>query len=211
MVSAIYQGFLIGIGLALLIGPVFFALVNTSISKGRQLATYLAVGIALSDIFYIFLSYIGVSTLLSNNYFKYWLGIVGALILVVFGIQSVLKKAKLANEVDLAIDPKNKFKNVLKGFVLNSMHPGVVLFWVATVGGIISKSDFTANESYVLFTTTILTTFSIDLLKIKLASMLRGILTVSFIRKLNIVIGVILILCGVVLAYSTIMGKSISH
>lgn len=211
MLSAISQGFLIGIGLAMLIGPVFFSLINTSINKGVQNAIYLAIGISLSDLFYIALVFIGINTLFQNEMFKYWLGIGGALILIAFGIQSILKKTKTLPDQKINIESKHKVKNILKGFLLNSVHPGVVFFWLATVGGILGSGDFSTTENILLFTTTILTTFACDLIKIKLASKLSQYLNPFLIRKLNIGIGTILVCSGIYLGYITLMGQAIIH
>lgn len=157
MFSAISQGFLIGIGLAMLIGPVFFSLINTSINKGIQNAVYLAIGISLSDLFYIALVFVGINTLFQNEMFKYWLGIIGAIILMIFGIQSIFKKTTILPDQNIRIESKHKIKNIVKGFLLNSVHPGVVFFWLATVGGIVGSGNFSTSENILLFATTILT------------------------------------------------------
>lgn len=211
MFSAISQGFLIGIGLAMLIGPVFFSLINTSINKGIQNAVYLAIGISLSDLFYIALVFVGINTLFQNEMFKYWLGIVGAIILMIFGIQSIFKKTTILPDQNIRIESKHKIKNIVKGFLLNSVHPGVVFFWLATVGGIVGSGNFSTSENILLFATTILTTFGSDLIKIKLASKLSQYLNPFLIRKLNIGIGVILVCSGIYLGYATLMGQGISH
>lgn len=209
MFAAISQGILIGLGLALLIGPVFFSLINTSINKGTENALYLAIGISLSDVFFICLIFIGVNTLLQNEVFNYWLGIVGSGILIVFGIQNIVAKIRIKPDTHLKISAAHKVKNILKGFVLNSMHPGVILFWIATVSGILSKSTFDKTETILLFCATILTTFTCDLLKIKAASKLSYYLTVKLIKKLNIGIGVIICASGAFLLYHTLSGSPV--
>ncbi|HTF80146.1 MAG TPA: LysE family transporter, partial [Cytophagales bacterium] len=170
-----------------------------------------AIGISLSDIFYIFFSFIAVKSFTHISAFNYWLGIGGGCVLVVFGLQSILKKTENKPDERVRLLGKDIFKNVVKGFVLNSMHPGVVLFWMATVGGILSHSNFTTFEHTVLFATSILTTFGMDFLKLNLASKLSNYLTVGFIKKLNMVIGVVLIICGIYLTYRTVFGHGFNQ
>lgn len=205
MFSAIYQGIGIGLGLSVLIGPVFFALIQTSINKGFKTALYLALGISLSDLFYIFLTLLGVESFLGDPHVAYYLGLIGGIILIVFGLQSVFKKVQLSNSEEIVIDSKHIFKSISKGFLLNSLHPGVMLFWLATVSGIVGKSDFTLSEVIILFTCTIISNFCIDLIKIKLADKLSPLLTNSLIKKLNIGVGFILIVCGFFLFLTTFL------
>lgn len=208
MVSALSQGFLIGIGLSMLIGPVFFSLINTSINQGKRTATYLAVGISLSDLLYIFLAFWGINSLQHNKSFLFWVGVIGGCILLLFGIQSIVKKSKIEANAKIKLEPRDVFKNIFKGFLLNSMHPGVVLFWMATVGGILGEGNFTTMEEVLLFASSILTTFTIDLLKLNLAHKLSQYLTPLFIKRLNVGIGIILVLCGVYLLYATLTGDA---
>lgn len=211
MISALYQGFLIGIGLSMLIGPVFFSLINTSINQGKRTAVYLAVGISISDLVYIFIAFLGINSLQHNKSFLFWVGIVGGGILLLFGFQSIFKKSKMEADAKVKVEAKDVFKNIFKGFLLNSMHPGVILFWMATVGGIMGEGNFTTTEEILLFGTSILTTFTIDLLKLNLAHKLSQYLTPLFIKRLNIGIGIILVVCGAYLLYATLIGSTPKH
>ena len=56
MQQAIQTGITLGLTLAILLGPVFFALIQTSISKGFLKGLFLAIGISISDSVYILTS-----------------------------------------------------------------------------------------------------------------------------------------------------------
>jgi len=56
MIQAVRTGIILGLTLAVLIGPVFFALLQTSIHKGFGAGVLVAIGISASDIFLHFLS-----------------------------------------------------------------------------------------------------------------------------------------------------------
>ena len=49
----VINGLLFGLLLCVLIGPVFFALIQNAIEKGFYSGFFMAIGIALSDAFYI--------------------------------------------------------------------------------------------------------------------------------------------------------------
>ncbi|MBK6639775.1 MAG: LysE family transporter [Bacteroidetes bacterium] len=61
MFEPIISGLLLGGVLALLVGPVFFMIINTSIKKGVLPASMLAVGVLLSDAFFAALTFFGSS------------------------------------------------------------------------------------------------------------------------------------------------------
>ena len=53
--------------LAFLIGPVFFTIIQTSIERGFGSGTLVAVGVSLSDAFYITLTYLGIYQLFDKG------------------------------------------------------------------------------------------------------------------------------------------------
>ena len=202
MFSVVYNGILIGLGLSVMIGPIFFALIQTAIERGVKNAIYLALGISLSDLFYILLVYFGLHEFMSSPTMHTYLGIGGGIILIIFGIQNFFKKNKLHQE-SVLVESKRVYKTILKGFLLNSLHPGVVVFWFASVGGMLAKSDHTEIQTLILFSVAVLTNFLMDLLKIKLSKIMSKYLTLKMMKILNYSVGAILIICGGVLLYST--------
>ena len=58
--ESILNGVIYGIVLAFLVGPVFFTILQTSIERGFRSGFFVAMGVSLSDAFYISISYLGV-------------------------------------------------------------------------------------------------------------------------------------------------------
>ena len=54
----------IGIGLAFMIGPVFFVLLETSATKGFRAATIFDLGVILADVVFVYFAYYGSHSLL---------------------------------------------------------------------------------------------------------------------------------------------------
>ena len=69
----IVKGIVSGIVLAFLIGPVFFTLLQTSIERGFSSGVFVAIGISLSDSFYILISYFGLTQFMSTPNFRHYM------------------------------------------------------------------------------------------------------------------------------------------
>ncbi|MBK7856825.1 MAG: LysE family transporter [Bacteroidetes bacterium] len=114
---------------ALLIGPVFFLIINTSLHRGFNYAAQVATGVMLSDALFIFVAYFGSNIVLVINNHRDVAGIVASLIILIFGIGIVVKKQTIPAE---AIQVNEKVKGawlfIAKGFMLNSMNPSVLFF-----------------------------------------------------------------------------------
>lgn len=203
MLEAILSGITLGLLLAILLGPVFFMLLNTSIKKGFVPAAYLAFGVMLSDAFFISISYYGSSFVGLFNNHKDWVGIGGGIILIIFGIVNILKKTEDANQdPELPDDSKSLWIDTGKGFIMNSMNPFVLVFWVGVSGTIAAKDHFTPLFTMVFFIATLSTVLSTDLLKAWLASRLKNIIKHSFLIWLNRLSGAGLILFGCKMIFS---------
>lgn len=194
----IFNGILSGVVLAFLIGPVFFTILQTSIEKGFSSGVLVAVGVSLSDAFYISLAYLGLSQLINNPDFKVYLAYAGGMILLGFGIYYLfIKSRRLIYFNPDQVRSRNPVRYIAKGFIINGLSPMVLIFWVGTVG--VATTDFgydKTSEAAVFFSAIVGTVFLTDILKAKLADKLRRLLTPRFIRLMNIVLGVVLVIFG---------------
>jgi len=197
MIQAVRTGIILGLTLAVLIGPVFFALLQTSIHKGFGAGVLVAIGISASDIFYIFISNIFVSTLQNLATIEYWLGIVGGTVLILIGIQTFFRPPKLNNDNSL---PKRTAAHnaglIGRGFILNFTHPGVIIFWLSVTGVLSAEFQYTINEKLMLFSFTALTVLSTDILKSFAAHKIKKLLTNKILIILNHTMGILLIIFG---------------
>ncbi len=196
MINLIFNALVFGLILALLIGPVFFTLIETSLEKGLNKAIIVAIGISLSDIAYIIVSYFGVSSLLVRGELQNYIGYAGGGILIGFGIFSVLKFKRKVPKIDSEIRSKGFFRYLVKGFVINGLSPFVLLFWVAAVSLVTSEYNFSVSYSFYFFAIVMITVFLTDVLKAYLAGKLRTLITTRALRIMNIITGIALILFG---------------
>lgn len=199
----VLKGVISGIVLAFLIGPVFFTLLQTSIERGFGSGVLVAVGVSLSDAFYITLTYLGVYQLFDNGNFREYLAYFGGIVLLLFGVYYLLVKSKKLYSFDPAkVQVNNPWKLIGKGFIINGLSPMVLIFWLGTVGVATTKLGYsTPVKAIPFFTAIVSTVFITDVIKAKAADKLRRLLTPKFIRNLNIVLGFVFIIFGCRLIY----------
>jgi threonine/homoserine/homoserine lactone efflux protein len=199
MIEAATKGIFLGLVLSALIGPVFFLLIQTSIVQGIRAALIIDAGVFLSDLIYLTIAYLGAASIIENLKNDGLVYIPGGIILIVFGIFSFIKKHK--PQVEIIKSKANDTKLFLKGFILNSLNPSVLLFWAGTV--ILAYSNFESNHSLILtyFVFTLFTVFTIDIIKIILSGQLRRFINTSTLSILNKATGIILISIGLSLIY----------
>jgi threonine/homoserine/homoserine lactone efflux protein len=199
----ILNGVISGIILAFLIGPVFFTILQTSIERGFGSGALVAVGVSLSDAFYITVAYLGVYQLFDSGSFREYLGYFGGIVLLMFGVYYLFIKSKrLARDNPNGIQLSNPWKLVAKGFIINGLSPMVLIFWLGTVGVATTRFGYSTTEKAVpYFAAIVSTVFLTDVLKAKLADNLRRMLTPRFIRRLNMVLGFVLLGFGLRLIF----------
>ena len=209
MIDDIQAAIPLGFLLAFMIGPVFFVLIETSVTKGFRAAVAFDAGVIIADIIFIGLAYFSSFQLLENLSNQPGLYVFGGTILTVYGLIVFLKKPK---QTDLKEQLNKSFRAnyielFIKGFLLNFINVGVLIFWlgIIIVTGPSLENDI--NRFYVFFGSLILAYFITDLFKILLAKQLKKQLTPVIILKIKKLLGVILIICGLFLITKGFLPK----
>jgi threonine/homoserine/homoserine lactone efflux protein len=200
MVSVIVNGILFGLLLAVMLGPVFFALIQNSIVKGLRPGIYMALGITIADICYIFLMYFSVRLFRNNDTVSVLLGAIGGAIILVTGILSLLKKVHKEEEEIKAIK-KGFARQFIKGFALNGINPFVLLYWLGVMTMVTVNYKYDGAEMIAFFIALISTLLITDVSKVVLAHKLRAWITPKRINWMNKIVGVALILFSLRLFY----------
>lgn len=195
--DVILNGLGFGLLLCVLIGPVFFALIQNAIEKGFYSGFFMAIGIALSDAFYIVITYLGISQLTNNDQFNMWLGGIGGTLMLGFGISYLFKPVPTQGLKQSHQEDTKWFQQIVKGFVLNGVNPFVLFFWIGIVSKVTLTYNYTNNEAITFFVVLVATVFLVDILKSYFAVKLSQIVTPRFMKIMNRVVGVALILFSV--------------
>lgn len=207
MSTLVLKGIVTGFILSIMIGPVFFVLLETSIRRGVRAALAFDLGVLLSDVVYIliaFVFYAEVSELAAGKN-QMILKIVGGLLFMGYGVATWFKKPKemKVDEVGRVIQSMGDYAMLtLKGFLLNIANPLVIFYWfsVMTLGSKSGSEGGPQHASILFFLLIILITFfSFDLLKIFGAKKLRPLVTDKLLVALNHLIGIVFTIFGIVL------------
>ncbi|MBW3544196.1 MAG: LysE family translocator [Bacteroidetes bacterium] len=198
LVSSLGSGIVYGFILAFMIGPVFFALIQTSIEKGFNSGASMAVGIALSDAFYMLVASMGVAALAESPEVQAWLGLFGGLILLVFGMTNMLKKVRQSSATAPVAASNNVLKQIGKGFLLNGINPFVLLIWFGVGVTVMNQS---LNQKIAFFGGALITVLLTDFLKAYTANKLSRWLTPNFMNRMNKLVGIALLIFSIKLFY----------
>ena len=207
---AIAEGIGLGVTLAILTGPAFFALLQTSIRNGYKSGIAFAIGVFISDTTLILLSYLGALRLFNDPQNNFIIGLIGGTILIMFGIFNIFQKHPLdlkEGKEAMPLNSHNRFNHsltALKGFGINLINPFVILFWIGVVSVESTRYDFSHLHVIALFSATLLTVFSTDILKSMAAHKITNFLNPNILLWVNRIAGVILIISGVSLMWKVV-------
>ncbi|WP_194777364.1 LysE family translocator [Pararhodonellum marinum] len=208
MTGALAEGILMGLVLSMIIGPVFFALIQHSMSYGFKHAVFMALGILLSDSMYVLISHYGVSSFSKNPMIEGFLGYAGGMILIGFGIATFVKKGiSRPNTGGFGKDKSKKRTGFLKGFTLNGINPFVLLFWISVAGLVNMKVDYSAKDVWFYYLGILGTVFLIDVLKAYIAKRLSQFVTPKLMLNLNRLVAAVLVFFGTRMIYFAVQNQ----
>jgi len=198
--EAILKGLAMGLLLALSVGPVIFTIVKHSINNGKAGGFSFVIGVWISDCLLIILSNAFSEMVTRLLDFKMQIGIAGSTFLIAMGIFYLFFKKVHIHPEDISIPPltgSDHAKIVLHGFLLNTLNPAVMAFWLTAATAI--AVTHTIRDRIIIFTTALVFNMCADVVKVTLAGKLRKKLTIKNIRLINKISGLILLIFGAVL------------
>ena len=201
MIEDIITAIPLGIFLSFLIGPVFFVLLETSAVKGFRAALLFDLGVVLADIFFIAIAYFSSYRLIQTIKNDPAIFIFGGILMLTYGLISFIRLRKIKNthdddEIEIALVKTNYFQIFVKGFLLNFINVGVLLFWFLILITIGPKLQLDTSRMITFFSTVILTYLIVDIGKILLAKQLKHKMTPKNILTIKKIISILLILFG---------------
>ena len=209
MLEDIQAAIPLGFFLSFMIGPVFFVLLETSVVKGFRAAISFNLGVVLADIIFIFLAYFSSYQLLENLSNQPGLYIFGGTLLSLYGVIVFSKKTKgeLLNTNPHAPLKSNYLQLFVKGFLLNFINVGVLVFWLGIIIVVGPNLDANPSRFLLFFGTLIISYFLTDVVKILLAKRLKAYLTPLIILNIKKALGVLLLICGITLITKGFLPK----
>src|SRR4051812_48824264 len=202
MIEAVISGIGIGLILTFITGPVFFALVKTSIERGFHAGIYMALGVVCSDVVFVGAILFGSQLFDIPEDTKTIAGVVGSIILCTIGVYYLFKKANI-NYENVSPTGLKRYGYFLKGFLMCIFNPTMLFHWITVIG--------TASTIYhegvhnrtlkiaIMFLTILIVQFGLDVTKAFYANKLRDKISEKTIHRLNQVAGIALIIASFVI------------
>ncbi|WP_462222431.1 LysE family translocator [Ferruginibacter sp.] len=208
MIDAVIKGLAISLLLIFSVGPVIFTIIKQSINHGRRGGFSFVAGVWLSDIIWVILSVSFSEAIKTLLHFKIPIGIAGCSFLIGMGIYfAFIKKIaprRMQEPVEIAGDvitstgkKTNYFAIFTSGFIINTLNPAVISFWVLMAASLSTVYSFT--EQVVIFCTCLGINMLADAGKVLGAGKLGKKLSDKNILLINRISGVLYLIFGAVI------------
>lgn len=197
--EAVISGLLLGIFIAMSVGPTLFAVIQYSMHHSYKAGVAFILGVSLSDILYVTLANIATEWLTFLEEHQNTIGYIGAGLFIGIGLYGFIKKYKPRRPKrgeKLVITSATYFKIFLSGFLMNTINPAAIILWM---GAAIKVSDYQAPERIVFFGICLGIVLSADIAKVFLADRIRGWLTLRKIMYLNKISALCILAFGLIL------------
>ena len=209
MIEAVISGLGFGLVLTFLTGPVFFALIKTSIERGFHAGVALALGVVTSDMVFVGTLLFGSQYFDVTAHDKKLAGLIGSSVLFAIGVYYLFKKATV-NYTNTVPTKMHRAGFFLKGFLMCIFNPTLLFHWTIVIGAASTVyHEGVPNRALkiaIMFLTILVVQFGFDVTKAFYANKLRDKISVKVIHRLNELAGIALIIAALI-----ILDKLVTH
>jgi threonine/homoserine/homoserine lactone efflux protein len=205
MIDAVIKGLAISLLLIFSVGPVVFTIIKQSINHGKRGGFSFVAGVWLSDIIWVVLSVSFSEVVKTLLNFKIPIGIAGCFFLIGMGVyfafikkiqpQQARETIEIAGDI---ITPSGKKTNYFaifsSGFLINTLNPAVISFWVIMSASL--ASVYTFNHQIIIFFTCLAVNILADTGKVLGAGYLGKKLSDKNILLINRISGALYLIFG---------------
>ncbi len=206
ILSFIFKGILIGMIASAPMGPVGVLCVQRTLNKGRWYGFVTGVGAALSDIIYAGITGLGMSIVMdfvNNQQNKFYLQIVGSLLLLAFGIYTY-RTDPTRNMHRSGTKKGSLLHNGVTAFLVTFSNPLIIFLFLACYAQfafVLPNHPFEMFVGFLsIFMGAMLWWFGLTWLIDKI----RGKFDDNGIRIINQVIGAVVMICSVIMVFGTV-------
>jgi threonine/homoserine/homoserine lactone efflux protein len=198
MNEALLYGMATGMVMSVMLGTVFFALIQNSIDHGAWTGMLIAGGVILSDIILIIIAYFNSTIMPEGGAAEMTVRILGSSFLCVYGITNIRSKKRV-------FYPESKRGRALvfigTGFLLNILNPGNLIGWLAVSAYLTAVVQYTTAYIFTYYTGALISIFGMECLISFGAARLKKFVTPKFLKRIDIVIGILFLVFAVVVLW----------
>ncbi len=196
----LFEGIILGLTVAISIGPALFALLQTSIKYGIKTGIFLAAGIFASDLALVVGFYFGASAIVTNPKYHLVLGIIGGIVMFAYGIYTLFKKVSMTEQVEaineIKVKKKGRMPYFFKGFVLNFANPFLWVFWITSMLAINATYGGNQKSVALFFVGSLSVILTTDILKVVLANKIKIAGNPQVKLWMNRIVGLLFVILG---------------
>ncbi len=195
------QGILLGLILAVLVGPIFFTMSHLAIQRGPYAGFLMSTGVWVSDFMIVLGSYFfahRMKDVFTDPVFVHWIGMVGGIVLLVFGI-GVFFSGKEAKPVIETYRKRDYFSFWIKGFLINTLNPFTILFWMGVCTTYVVGKKINGSQALIFFGAILGMIITTDSLKVIFAKFIRDHMKPHHFKLAGKIAGIALFIFGIAL------------
>lgn len=203
--SALLGGLLLGLFMAISVGPTLFAVLRYSLNHSYKAGLAFVLGVSLSDVIFVTVANVATPWLQWLHQFARPLAYSASVLLIAAGLYGAIKKQKPKKPTDniLKVSNAQYFRIWLSGFLINTLNPALIFQWIVAATGMAAQD---ALYRLVFFGSCLGLVLGIDVLKVFLADKIRRKLTLRRIMYLQKLSAFMIFLFGVGLLVLTILN-----
>lgn len=210
ILDAIIKGLLLGMVMAVSVGPTLFAILKYSLHHSYKAGVAFIIGVSMSDLIFVLLANFAANWLELLIQFEAPIAYAGGAILILIGLIGFFKPFVPRRPRHLPTEiSRSRFLTIWgSGFLINSFNPGVFITWLVAAAA-------TAHADHLyriaLFGSCLGLILCLDVVKVFLADAIRKRLTLRRMFYLQKISALCLAGIGVVLILSIYLGVSSAH
>ncbi len=203
MTAAFLNGLGTGFALSIMLGTVFFCLVQNSIEKGFGSGLAIATGVIVSDVVLIALSRFNTDLLPQGGMMETAARIGGAGLLLGIGVMGMRPRKTSYAATSTGRGP---WLLASKGFMLNIINPANYLNWLAISVMLTNVFRFDGPRMWAYYGGALSGIFLTELCIAYFASFLKAYITPVFLRRLDLGVAVLFIVFAGLLVWPLVAG-----
>ncbi|MET3292293.1 UNVERIFIED_CONTAM: threonine/homoserine/homoserine lactone efflux protein [Brevibacillus sp. OAP136] len=203
------QYLIFGVTLAISIGPVNIELIKRGVTKGFLSSWLVGIGGMTADFLILSIVYVGVGTYLAADLAQLVFGVIGALMLIMIGIQNARTKPPRIDTVSAVsgASQRKEKRSFVAGFLLAIANPLNLVFWAGIYSSLPSGGQSHAMTPSVLLVFIFIGIALANLFVAGLSSLGKSFVKPAGLRLISVASGIVLIGYGCWIGYSTVSAK----
>jgi L-lysine exporter family protein LysE/ArgO len=196
--NVVWEGFVTGMALSLMLGTVFFSLLRNSLQYGYKSGFFIAAGVVACDVIFISLALLsdGFAIFLKN--YQMQISIVGGIVLIIMGAVMIIKaNPKMMEGKLMGEEKRSNWLFFMNGFLLNLLNPVNFFSWLAISTMLTIRFNYTLHDKTYFFLASLCAIFLVEILVSFGASKIKQWVTQKVLKRVNQISGLIFIGIGI--------------